>query len=572
MVRQAVDDVPEIPQMQIGYRPQPEKKITLSGLLNAIDGACAQEGRLLIMTTNAPRLLDSALYRPGRVDKVVYLGYSTAETAALCFQRVFKRDPCKVYDEKAIDQCAKAFKDNFPEETDMTPAELSLYCMNYRGEPVNAVRDFDDYLEARRAGETRFKYDIGDQKDTSPGEKADIPRGYNSELLRVTPDKRLLQEQQGSQKKPTMSLPGPKKSWSEYLHFRAWRGKSVSHRVWGSEEPAPSDMISTPDTDGDDSSLWRSFPFLSQAMLSKSESDLSGVDSASNAAFSIDDAENEKGTWISNCLPFFSSIASKPQGIQRKEPSFRETMVYPASKQVMSMVSSTEKGTDDSSNQVTGGPLETLHVLHEESMSSNGHTDDRRTIKAQKYLKLCEPMPLYESDTEETEESSLASISADRIIIDGLKLTVGEKGETGGNQFPELKDLTFDTKLRSEGSTISLSQADSPGDDDCETVELSTEDGKVQDSEKQSCQIPGTENDTDGYDTDEKYVVIDAEDHEEYEINEKSVDTDGEDHEDYDVTKKYIGGHEEVEKQEEELTEEDEEDDVFVDASEYQEE
>ncbi|CAG7931731.1 unnamed protein product [Penicillium olsonii] len=42
--------------------------VSLSGLLNAIDGVSSQEGRILIMTTNAPQTLDRALIRPGRVD------------------------------------------------------------------------------------------------------------------------------------------------------------------------------------------------------------------------------------------------------------------------------------------------------------------------------------------------------------------------------------------------------------------------------------------------------------------------------------------------------------------------
>ncbi|KAJ5591978.1 uncharacterized protein N7459_002347 [Penicillium hispanicum] len=42
--------------------------ITLSGLLNVIDGVAASEGRILIMTTNHPEKLDAALLRPGRVD------------------------------------------------------------------------------------------------------------------------------------------------------------------------------------------------------------------------------------------------------------------------------------------------------------------------------------------------------------------------------------------------------------------------------------------------------------------------------------------------------------------------
>ncbi|KXN84242.1 putative mitochondrial chaperone BCS1-B [Leucoagaricus sp. SymC.cos] len=43
-------------------------KITLSGLLNALDGVAAQEGRLLFATTNRYQSLDPALTRPGRMD------------------------------------------------------------------------------------------------------------------------------------------------------------------------------------------------------------------------------------------------------------------------------------------------------------------------------------------------------------------------------------------------------------------------------------------------------------------------------------------------------------------------
>ena len=45
-----------------------QKGVSLSGLLNAIDGIVASEGRIMIMTTNHPDKLDPALIRPGRVD------------------------------------------------------------------------------------------------------------------------------------------------------------------------------------------------------------------------------------------------------------------------------------------------------------------------------------------------------------------------------------------------------------------------------------------------------------------------------------------------------------------------
>ena len=51
------------------FTEQKKLKITLSGLLNALDGVTSKDGIFLIMTTNHPENLDEALIRPGRVDK-----------------------------------------------------------------------------------------------------------------------------------------------------------------------------------------------------------------------------------------------------------------------------------------------------------------------------------------------------------------------------------------------------------------------------------------------------------------------------------------------------------------------
>lgn len=46
-----------------------------SGLLNALDGVVVNHGRIMIMTTNYPEKLDSALLRPGRCDLKLEVGY-----------------------------------------------------------------------------------------------------------------------------------------------------------------------------------------------------------------------------------------------------------------------------------------------------------------------------------------------------------------------------------------------------------------------------------------------------------------------------------------------------------------
>lgn len=64
-----------------------ENGVTLPSLLNAVDGIASNEGRILIMTTNNPESLGSALKSPGRVDLQICFGSATMENMELCFLR-----------------------------------------------------------------------------------------------------------------------------------------------------------------------------------------------------------------------------------------------------------------------------------------------------------------------------------------------------------------------------------------------------------------------------------------------------------------------------------------------------
>jgi len=64
-----------------------ESGVTFSGLLNAIDGIGAQEGRLLFMTTNHIDRLDPALIRPGRCDIKIELKKATRGMISRMFDR-----------------------------------------------------------------------------------------------------------------------------------------------------------------------------------------------------------------------------------------------------------------------------------------------------------------------------------------------------------------------------------------------------------------------------------------------------------------------------------------------------
>ena len=55
------------------------EKLTLSHLLNVLDGVLETPGRMVIMTSNHPEKLDSALVRPGRMDVKVLFGCATVD-------------------------------------------------------------------------------------------------------------------------------------------------------------------------------------------------------------------------------------------------------------------------------------------------------------------------------------------------------------------------------------------------------------------------------------------------------------------------------------------------------------
>ncbi|KAJ5581134.1 ATPase AAA-type core [Penicillium hetheringtonii] len=63
--------------------------ITLSALLNVIDGVAASEGRILVMTTNHPEKLDAALLRPGRVDMSIAFGHTTQADIKELFTSIY---------------------------------------------------------------------------------------------------------------------------------------------------------------------------------------------------------------------------------------------------------------------------------------------------------------------------------------------------------------------------------------------------------------------------------------------------------------------------------------------------
>ncbi|KAG9193854.1 hypothetical protein G6011_03889 [Alternaria panax] len=159
-----------------------KKRVTLSGLLNVIDGVNATEGRLIIMTTNHHEKLDLALYRAGRVERKFDISYASQASSIMTFKRLFGNDICKRYTSEAIDRFAQAFQAQFPSKSRITTAELAKYCNQYRGRPEIAVKEFAHWLER---GADQFSCPIDYTKLFNDEGIYNVPKSFDEDLLQV---------------------------------------------------------------------------------------------------------------------------------------------------------------------------------------------------------------------------------------------------------------------------------------------------------------------------------------------------------------------------------------------------
>ena len=152
-------------------------QVSLSALLNVIDGVASQEGRVLIMTTNHITRLDEALIRPGRVDKKVELGLADQKITADLFCLVFKpvegdvvlpedaQSDVLVQEEAArsqreeverVERLAKEFAARVP-ELKFSPAEIQSFLLVNKQSPGIAVANVAQWVteEERKKGKNK---------------------------------------------------------------------------------------------------------------------------------------------------------------------------------------------------------------------------------------------------------------------------------------------------------------------------------------------------------------------------------------------------------------------------------
>ena len=155
-------------------------RLSLSGLLNILDGVASQEGRLLVMTTNHLEKLDKALVRPGRVDRIVHFGLADFEMAAAIFRSIYalydgeldphtsrpsssssNEDAALLAKKKAkeereqaenrarIDELALKFAEKLPSQ-EFSPAEVQGLLLIHKRDPEGAIAALPEWVETTR--------------------------------------------------------------------------------------------------------------------------------------------------------------------------------------------------------------------------------------------------------------------------------------------------------------------------------------------------------------------------------------------------------------------------------------
>ncbi|KAI2636697.1 BCS1 N terminal-domain-containing protein [Xylaria nigripes] len=179
-------------------------RLSLSGLLNILDGVASQEGRILIMTTNHVDKLDKALIRPGRIDMIVEFGLADKYMSTNIFKNIFAylegdADPAvereramilnpdkrqEAQDSKAkeraahdtkIYELAKAFAENIPEH-EFSPAELQGHLMKHKHNPEKAVATAAEFVERTRKDHKEKELKAAEAKRKADREKAEAAK------------------------------------------------------------------------------------------------------------------------------------------------------------------------------------------------------------------------------------------------------------------------------------------------------------------------------------------------------------------------------------------------------------
>lgn len=137
--RRALLLLEDIDAVFLGREPRtPSVKLSFNGLLNALDGVAAGEGRVTFMTTNDLAGLDAALIRPGRADRHLLLGNATPAQVAGMLRRFWPD-----WTPAQVDDLTRQYPAGL-----LSMARVQEYLLERRSDAEAVRRDWNDLLGA----------------------------------------------------------------------------------------------------------------------------------------------------------------------------------------------------------------------------------------------------------------------------------------------------------------------------------------------------------------------------------------------------------------------------------------
>ncbi|CAD5325451.1 unnamed protein product [Arabidopsis thaliana] len=156
------------------------KKVTLSGLLNFIDGlwsSCGDE-RIIIFTTNYKEKLDAALLRPGRMDMHIHMSYCTPSTF-----KALALNYLEIKEHRLFSKIEEGI-----EATEVTPAEVAEQLM--RNDSVDKVLEgLIEFLKVKKIENEQDKaktekQELENKKKTKEGTDSVVEKEVDEQLVR----------------------------------------------------------------------------------------------------------------------------------------------------------------------------------------------------------------------------------------------------------------------------------------------------------------------------------------------------------------------------------------------------
>ncbi|XP_039686630.1 AAA-ATPase At3g50940 isoform X2 [Medicago truncatula] len=135
-------------------------KVTLSGLLNAVDGlwSCCGEEHIIVFTTNHKERLDPALLRPGRIDKQIHLSYCNFSA----FKKLIINYLC-ITEHELFDKIEVLLG-----EVQVTPAEIAEE-LTKDCDATECLQDLIKFLQAKKMIKEEIKIEENNKEEGELG-------------------------------------------------------------------------------------------------------------------------------------------------------------------------------------------------------------------------------------------------------------------------------------------------------------------------------------------------------------------------------------------------------------------